>query len=188
MKSIRKIRVTIEPDECLDYSYIGEYTDTYDEWHIDCASGEYTHDLEAQARAEWIAENPDEDPDDADGWEQPSRGRELRYFAPYAGGETPGTDEYQIYGKQDFARMDALNRGDWQFIGVRATAEIIVNGTTQTVYSGGLWGIESDSEHTYLEDAATAELAQLADTLRDLGFSQRAISKASPTATQLASL
>lgn len=96
--------------------------------------------------------------------------------------------------KQDYERMESLNAGNWHYIGIRAEAEISVpaSGTfenlaannpyrhdvIQTITSGGLWGIESDSEKKYLESTAKEELADLKGQLKALGFSARAISKA----------
>ena len=48
--------------------------------------------------------------------------------------------------------MERLNRGDWGYIGVRADAEIIVDGVSQDITSGGLWGVESDSDRAYLAE------------------------------------
>jgi hypothetical protein len=85
--------------------------------------------------------------------------------------------------------MERLNRGDWCFIGIRAEAEIqlfhkpvhsLDPGQTsiQTLTSGGLWGIESDSDREYLESVEQEELADLKTQLLVLGFSKRAISNA----------
>ena len=63
--------------------------------------------------------------------------------------------------KQDYERMESYNAGQWCYIGIGAEAEVITNvenegtkqwhGVVQRVHSGGLWGIESDSESSYLE-------------------------------------
>ena len=84
--------------------------------------------------------------------------------------------------------MERLNRGDWCYLGIRAEAEIIGNeqkdgpnkwhGVVQTISSGGLWGIESDSDRSYLEEVQEEELSNLKTELRALGFSKRAISTA----------
>lgn len=110
-----------------------------------------------------------------------------RYFEPcwqnYKG--EPHADIVKHIG-QDFERMESLERGNWCFIGVRAEAEIfllpansLANSVhvTQTITSGGLWGIESDSE-SYIASEEQNQLAELREQLTALGFSRRAISTA----------
>lgn len=90
--------------------------------------------------------------------------------------------------RQDYARMESLNRGDWAYIGITAQAEVGIpsghssNGgacyTVQQIQADGLWGMESDSEASYLESEEKNQLADLKDQLRALGFSSRAICKA----------
>lgn len=95
--------------------------------------------------------------------------------------------------RQDYKRMKSLYRDQWCFIGIRADAEIgisclankgCVHGRevyythTQTITSGGLWGIESDSDKDYLESVEKEELSDLRGQLKSLGFSTRAISSA----------
>lgn len=83
-----------------------------------------------------------------------------------------------------YERMESLNRGEWRFIAIRALAEIgLPNGfpngyLTQIITSGGCWGIESDSDESYLEEVGTNELANLRGQLHALGFSKRAIAAA----------
>lgn len=61
-------------------------------------------------------------------------------------------------------------------IGIIAKAEVVsAQGICQTIRSGGLWGIESDSGKEYLEEIATEELGQLREELAGLGFSDRQI-------------
>ena len=74
--------------------------------------------------------------------------------------------------------MESLNAGNWGFIGIGARAEIVIGETCQTIHSGGLWGIESDSEGTYLQEIEKDELADLRRVLCELGFSKRAIAAA----------
>ncbi len=120
---------------------------------------------------------------------------EFRYFNPSfnyvdkngnpSDGLTP--EDVRKYTRQDYERMERLNAGDWCYIGIRAEAEVISNvqgtddkwhGVVQRVSSGGLWGIESDSDRDYLESVEKDELANLRDELTALGFSKRAISTA----------
>lgn len=79
------------------------------------------------------------------------------------------------YREQDYQRMEALNRGDWYFIGVIAKAEVVsASGITQHLRSTGLWGIESDSGEEYMAGVEQAQLAELAQELESFGFSKRA--------------
>jgi hypothetical protein len=80
----------------------------------------------------------------------------------------------------DYKRMLALDNGEFCYVGIRAEAEIQAAqfGAIQTITSGGLWGVESDSTEDYLASIEKEELSDLRSTLADLGFSKRAISAA----------
>jgi hypothetical protein len=82
-------------------------------------------------------------------------------------------------------RMESLNRGSWQYIGIRAVADVTTNTVVQHITSGGLWGIESDSSRDYLESIERDELAGLKDQLSALGFSRRAIATAFRDVTEV---
>jgi hypothetical protein len=64
------------------------------------------------------------------------------------------------------ARIAAYKRGDWHFIGVRAVAIIWIQRdkyrTNYTLESPGCYGIESDSDESYLKEV----FAEECDTLR----------------------
>lgn len=166
---ILKIKVERMNDESPDTSCIGEYTDKPEDWAICRCCGEYLA-------------NCDEEHD------IPSRGREFRFFKPYAGGEKEGTEDFQKYGKQDYDRMEGLNAGNWCFIGIGAKAEVVLNktgdrarfhgGVIQHITSGGLWGIESDSENAYLQQVEGEQLTELAEELKRIGFTKSQIDKA----------
>jgi len=113
--------------------------------------------------------------------------REYRYFnGPIENykGELP--EDIRKYVRQDFERMESLYRGDFCFIGIRAEAEWSITQTEyarngsliQTVTSGGLWVIESDSSSEYLKEIEQEQLAELRSQLKAIGFSSRAISAA----------
>src|SRR5208337_1999358 len=78
----------------------------------------------------------------------------------------------------DFDRMESLNNGDWYFIGIRACADITIGGVRQSIYSGGIWGIESDSDDNYLKETEQEQVSELRTVLHELGFSKRAIATA----------
>lgn len=194
INKIVSIRVKEMADENPDTSFLGEYTDDNDGWHICRETGEYCIQIEKRIRiietlTDWMydTDNPEyekrlqariEKIERSGLCEYPGHSREYRYFKPSAGGETPGTTEYRKYGLQDYARMEQLNRGDWCFIGIGAVAVIeTANGTQQKICSGGLWGIDSDCTD-YIETVKTEELSGLRNELQTLGFSNRAITYA----------
>jgi len=151
---IESITVKAIADDSPDTSYIGEYTDTPEEWVICLHCGEYLANI-------------------GDEHETQERGREYRFFKPYAGGEPDGSKEYQEYGKQDFTQMQSLSRGDWSFVGIVAKAVVsrsIGNGNRrlQEFSSGGLWGVESNAG-AYLEDVKEQELEDLKQHLEAFG-------------------
>ena len=74
-------------------------------------------------------------------------------------------------------RRQQYDNDDFGFIGIQAEAEIVVAGVCQTITSGGLWGIESDSTPDDLLDVEQEEIEQLQEVLHALGFSLEAISE-----------
>jgi hypothetical protein len=115
--------------------------------------------------------------------------REYRYFNPYESWAKNDTEQdKRACARSQYDRMESLNAGDWCYIGIRAEARVIVNeriigpvashGIAQTITSGGLYGIESDSDKEHIEETIREELANLKSELLALGFSSRAISTA----------
>lgn len=77
------------------------------------------------------------------------------------------------YARQDKERLDAYNRGVWWMIGIRAVAtiHIPVNDKVvkiQTIDSGGLWGIESDSDSSYLNEIGKEQVEEVREYLKIL--------------------
>jgi hypothetical protein len=150
------IKHTIDADP--DTSYLGEY------------SGRATSDFSIDRR------------------ERGDAGRnEFQYFNPsfnYVDKNGKPTDnltpeEVTAYTEQDYQRMEALNNCGWHYLGISATAEVQLTGDlTQKVRSGGLWGIESDSDKSYFAEVESDELANLKTELHAMGFSKRAITAA----------
>jgi len=99
---------------------------------------------------------------------------QYRYFNPSMTGAETGNMESP---EQDYQRMEALNRGDWGYVGIIAEAEVVLPGSNvvQKIKSGGLWGVESDNSKEYLEEIAQEELRQLGNELKQLGYGRRAI-------------
>jgi hypothetical protein len=118
------------------------------------------------------------------------RRNEYRYFNPsfnyvdkngkLQNGKT--AEDVRKYTRQDYERMESLNAGYWQYIGIRADAGIVTvsggYGPVQTIASGGLWSIESDSGKDSLQSVQQDELSNLKSELLALGFSRRAIATA----------
>ena len=75
------------------------------------------------------------------------------------------------YRDQDEERRRAYESGDFTFVGIRAEAEVVVDGVSQTLTSSGLWGIESDSGEEHIEDVALQEYDALRDILKVIGVS-----------------
>jgi hypothetical protein len=116
---------------------------------------------------------------------------EYRYFNPSfnyvnkAGEALPENSPAEVkkYVRQDYERMERMNRGDWYSMGISAEAEISIptqpgNGILQRVSSGGLWGIESDSDRAYIVSVEAEQFTELKQQLTALGFSGRAIATA----------
>lgn len=117
--------------------------------------------------------------------------REYRYFVPSDNYKGLPEEDIRKYTMQDYKRMESLNNGNWCYLGIRADAEIGIGDlknfpkkfdcTVQKITSGGLWGIESDSEESYFQEVEGEQLEELKGQLLTLGFSRRAISKAFQT-------
>ena len=99
---------------------------------------------------------------------------EYRYFNPYPNPLTGKTQkekkELYQWAKQNYERMESLNNQNWFFFGLVVEAEIIINGVIQNISSGGLWGIESDSDRSYLQEIIKDEITDLKDQLKEIGF------------------
>ena len=52
---------------------------------------------------------------------------------------------------------------------MRAEADVVIGGVVQTLTSGGLWGIESDSGEEYIEEVAGEEYSELRKILTEVG-------------------
>lgn len=97
--------------------------------------------------------------------------REYRYFNPAMTGEETGNPESP---EQDYRRMEDYNRGVWSMIGIRAKVVLKIpnkNGGSirQTIESPGVWGIESDSDDSYLQEVFADECQTLEEMLKELG-------------------
>jgi hypothetical protein len=90
----------------------------------------------------------------------------------------PDTSYLRQPGFED--RYQQFQNGDFRFIGIQAEAEIVIDGVCQTITSGGLWGVESDSDRSYLSEVEQEEVEQLKAILRSLGFSEQSLQQNIP--------
>jgi hypothetical protein len=87
---------------------------------------------------------------------------------------------------ENYQRALAFDRGDVVSLGVRAAAHVKTSANGKewmlhTIKTGGLYGVDSDSEQDYFSEIATQELAELCDVLREFGFTQQDIDNALST-------
>lgn len=99
---------------------------------------------------------------------------DLSYLEQYFASNDPTEKQYA---KQDKARLDQYGHS-WYMIGIRAKAVITINGTLETIETAGLWGTESDSDPSYLEEIGKEEKLELGEMLKEIGFSQSQIKEA----------
>lgn len=158
MKKIESIKVLCESDYDNDLSFIGEYTDSIDDNVIVRHFGKFYQDLTTAEKEEI-----------------PSRGMEMRGFIPYSGGIKPGKKYFKQYGLKDYERMEKIDSGDIGFMSISAVASIATSDDGKSwlcneISGGGLYGIESDSDESYLQEIAAEQVAELKETLLTLGF------------------
>jgi len=85
---------------------------------------------------------------------------EFEYF-------NPENVENAAQAQENYERMRAYGNS-WETIGIYATAEVYISGVRQTLRSGGLWGIESDSGEEYLKSVEAEQIAELKTILSEL--------------------
>jgi hypothetical protein len=145
---IERVYLDRQTDECPDLSHLGEYSS---------APGPDDKTIDRQERGDMGT-------------------RELRYFVAAMSGADSGNPESV---EQDYRRMEDYNRQGWCMIGIIAKAVVrMPSGLTQTIRSGGLWGVESDSESSYLADVEKEELTGLRAELESIGCTPRQIDAA----------
>ena len=160
----------IVPDDCPDTSYLGTYSaKPQTQWAID---RQQRGDM---GRNEYRYWNPcnHTPPGLAANWAHVPNERIAAAI------KTHGNRKQAIraldlqYIEEDYQRHEALNRGEWDYIGVRAAVELPIpfgkDRILTRIESPGLWGIESDSGEDYLDSVFQEESAILADMLAELG-------------------
>lgn len=200
-KRILSVTVKRMIDTDPDTSYFDEYSDTehaivnrgeyegefIEDLPCECGRRESEHKdvpewIDTYPGSDYLVPNPEYDPEECYEYDRVGveRGRSYRYFNTAQNDSSLTTAEIREYAQQNYKRMTGLNNGDWCFIGIGAEAEVQSNagGSIQTITSGGLWGIESDSESSYFTEIESEQLAELKSELSALGFSRRAIATA----------
>jgi hypothetical protein len=71
---------------------------------------------------------------------------------------------------QDWRRAEQFDVGVWYFVGVVGVAIVIDDDGEKTIYSPGIWGVESDSDIEHLTEMARDEFVSLVTQLNKLGF------------------
>ena len=85
-------------------------------------------------------------------------------------------DEGEEYREENLLRLAAYNRGEWHYQGCAVKAYVSYpidnqgNRRMEVFTSGGLWGIESDSDSDYLLSVEAEELADLTSHLEVFGI------------------
>jgi len=78
--------------------------------------------------------------------------------------------------QQNYRRMESYENQQWCMLGIIAKAQILVPSgqndgfTVQTIRSGGIYGVESDSEESYFEELEEEEIEDLKEQLGILGI------------------
>ncbi len=184
-RQLSKVPVIADQLAKIDQSVLSSELKEYGAWEAEELSD---HGLNLQ-RILWLAACDITEQDGCDCGERGDMERgELRYFNGVVGnykGEPP--EKIREYVRRDYERMERLQREDWCYIGIRAEAEILIPSgsasVVQEITSGGLWGIESDSDASYLADISAEELSELREQLLAFGLSTRAITAAFKDAT-----
>ena len=110
---------------------------------------------------------------------------EYRYFIASFNYDNESPENQEKYARQDYQRMESLNRGDWCYLNVSAVAEIAVQHgsakyppmrtTLHKIRGGSCGGIESDCE---CEDILKDCLSELKTELEAFGMTKRQIDAA----------
>jgi hypothetical protein len=181
------VRVWIEKrvDEEADLSYLGEYAaSAQSEWAVDRrANGDGSN----EEYRYWNSGGNHVPPGKPENWshvtDEDVWAAVRKNNATLPDGVIPSSRASAIealdlhYIQEDYQRCEGYNRGDWNMVDVIAKAEVrSTQGIIQVLHSGGLWGIESDSDASYFEEIAGEELAGLRAELENgTGFGKRAV-------------
>ena len=149
------LRVEYIFDQDADLSFMGEYSDSWSEGAIDRKE---KGDADRGELQYWIP-GPNHYPHNPKNWDHVKKAVKAKVIKEF--GSLGEADH--AYMMRDYERMEAFNRGDWHMMGIAVTVikgefdikDIVVTGTLQIqgaeVGSASLWGIESDSDTSYVE-------------------------------------
>lgn len=94
--------------------------------------------------------------------------------------KTEGWEKVKSWIDEDNKRLQQFHSGEIHHIGITAETLIYIPKgynahLMQKITSGGLWGIESDSDESYFKEVEDDEIEDLCDTLDQLGISYKNI-------------
>lgn len=156
-------------------AHVGEYAGQFvDELPCECTHQEGEHNKGGYNDGECTVKGCE--CNDFDRVEVRGDSRWCSYFNPNADNYKDEPDaDIRKYCQRDYARMRGLG-DEWGYVGVVAEAQVKLNGDlVQTITSGGLWGIESDSGDSYFREVEGEQLDELRTQLQAIGFSKRAV-------------
>jgi hypothetical protein len=183
---ILSVTVTREVDTDPDTSYLGEYSNTLEPFGID---REKEGDHERGQYRYWNPgpnHVPPGNPASWKGVKTSDLGEALSRVGILHAIKTRKAAIRALdlaYVREDYKRCESLNRGDWCYYGISASAEVQLSehGPIQTIRSMGLWGIESDSDESYFGEVEAEELSALRSELEAAGFTPEQINEAFET-------
>jgi hypothetical protein len=83
--------------------------------------------------------------------------------------EDPDPDVSYLAQEDLAERRAAHERGEFGFCGVRVEADVLIEGTEQTLMSPGLWGVENDLGDDELDQLVAEEWSALRNVLKAVG-------------------
>ncbi len=165
-----EIRKTVEHDDDPDLSYLGEFSNSP---NVDAIPHGFQHCCNCREGIELVPANDDEtgalwqhdtgavpcdladhenyDPDDPPLATPALESRTYEWF-------NPATE----YGAQDYTRMASYGIY-WWTVGVVVKVTLTDDNGFSREFVSGLWGIESDSDPTYIEDVARGVWHEMRD-------------------------
>jgi len=202
MKRIHKVTVRRIEDDSPDTSWLGKYSDTPSgEFAIDRHHDKDCPKFWADADVDEEFECDCDDRTERGSYQyfNPGSVEPFKTDATWIPATVTGEKAREEYWRNamrknaiaNYDRIEQLHNDYFSFIGITAEAEINLMAsigvyansgkpvyTIQHITSGGLWGIESDSDAAYLKEIEDEQLSELRDQLHAIGFSQRAITAA----------
>ncbi len=140
---------------------------------------EFQREVEEYPDFSWLGEyqsSPGPDDRTIDRKERGDAGtREYHYFVAANSPTETGNPESV---EQDYQLCEDYNRGGWCFLFCQAHAVVSINGVMQTVTSGGLGGVESDSDSSYFDEIRQEQFDELRSILKEMGFKASQFTKA----------